>query len=146
MTEVIDSFSGSYSFLSNFYVHEFRFRRQYWPTAEHAFQAAKCVHDRDARAIRAASTPHQAKQLGRMVIERHPDWDWRRNWIMHRVLRGKFRRGTDLALALLRTGDAILIEGNTWGDKYWGQVNGVGQNQLGILLMMRRAELRGVWF
>lgn len=33
-------------------------------------------------------------------------------------------------------------EGNTWGDRVWGTVNGVGANQLGIILMKIRDEIR----
>ena len=43
---------------------------------------------------------------------------------------------------LLKTGDAMLIEGNTWGDRIWGQVNGVGENNLGKILMRIREELK----
>lgn len=42
----------------------------------------------------------------------------------------------------MATDDAELVEGNTWGDRYWGVVDGVGENRLGKLLMERRAELR----
>jgi len=43
---------------------------------------------------------------------------------------------------LLATGDQELIEGNTWGDRFWGVCDGEGQNQLGRLLMELRNELR----
>ena len=61
---------------------------------------------------------------------------------MRSLLAQKFRLGSPLGLRLLATGDAELIEGNTWGDRYWGIVNGAGENRLGTLLMDRRAELR----
>ena len=34
-----------------------------------------------------------------------------------------------------------LEEGNNWGDKYWGTVEGEGKNMLGKLLMKVRAIL-----
>ncbi|NWN81082.1 NADAR family protein, partial [Bacillus sp. (in: firmicutes)] len=43
---------------------------------------------------------------------------------------------------LLQTGESILIEGNTWGDKIWGVCNGVGENKLGKILMKVRNELK----
>lgn len=43
---------------------------------------------------------------------------------------------------LLATGDAELVEGNTWGDRFWGVCNGVGQNWLGRLLMQVRDEIK----
>ena len=61
---------------------------------------------------------------------------------MRSLLAQKFRLGQPLGLRLIATGDAELVEGNTWGDRYWGVVDGVGENRLGELLMDRRAELR----
>jgi predicted NAD-dependent protein-ADP-ribosyltransferase YbiA (DUF1768 family) len=43
---------------------------------------------------------------------------------------------------LLETGDAELIEGNDWGDTFWGVCGGKGNNFLGKLLMEVRKELR----
>ena len=39
-------------------------------------------------------------------------------------------------------GICILVEENTWGDSFWGTVNGRGENQLGQILMDVRAKLR----
>ena len=44
--------------------------------------------------------------------------------------------------ALLATGNSLLIEGNTWGDYFWGKVNGHGENQLGLILMDVREKLK----
>ena len=35
-----------------------------------------------------------------------------------------------------------MFEENTWGDRYWGTVNGYGENHLGIILMDIRAKLQ----
>ena len=43
---------------------------------------------------------------------------------------------------LLDTGDRELIEGNTWGDRFWGVCRGEGENKLGRILMRVRDELR----
>lgn len=48
--------------------------------------------------------------------------------------------GMDARLA--ETGDVDLVEGNTWGDTFWGVYNGRGENWLGVLLMLTREELR----
>ena len=42
----------------------------------------------------------------------------------------------------MATGDAELVEGNTWNDTYWGVCNGVGHNHLGKILMQVRQELQ----
>ncbi len=57
------------------------------------------------------------------------------------LLRIKFTIPT-LRERLLATGDQTLIEGNTWGDTYWGVCRGVGLNNLGTLLMQVREECR----
>ena len=48
----------------------------------------------------------------------------------------------DLAQKLIATGNAYLEEGNQWGDKFWGTVNGTGENMLGKILMKERDILR----
>ncbi len=48
----------------------------------------------------------------------------------------------DLAQRLLATGDAELVEGNNWGDRFWGICRGEGRNELGKILMKVRDELR----
>ena len=43
---------------------------------------------------------------------------------------------------LLETGDSELIEGNVWGDTFWGICNGQGSNMLGVLLTYVRHCLK----
>lgn len=150
MRQVIDRFDGEYAFLSNFY--ESPIVLPGWhpaaghvaPTVEHAFQAAKTVSYEAADRIIAAPTPGQAKRLGRHALIRE-GWDTGRDVIMLALLQLKFARGSELAGRLLATGNAELIEGNTWGDTFWGVCGGVGQNRLGELLMHVRSELRGAY-
>ena len=91
------------------------------------------------RAIANASTPDLAKKMGRSVSLR-PDWEDIKDDVM---LEGLYRKFTNDELAewLLDTGDEELVEGNWWGDRYWGVCNGIGQNKLGKLLMKVREEL-----
>ena len=60
---------------------------------------------------------------------------------MYEVCKAKFTQNDGLKHKLKDTGDAILIEGNTWGDRIWGVCNGVGENRLGRILMQIRDEL-----
>jgi len=46
-----------------------------------------------------------------------------------------------LAQKLVDTGARDLIEGNTWGDTFWGISGGKGENNLGKLLINQREEL-----
>lgn len=65
-----------------------------------------------------------------------------RDGVMLQLLRQKFLGDEELRRKLLRTGDAMLVEGNYWGDTYWGVCFGSGKNMLGKLLMQVREELR----
>lgn len=154
--DVIDSFRGPYRFLSNFDNdgEPVVFRNSSGsieisaPTSEHIFQALK-TRDLDQRAaILAAATPGEAKRLGRACTMR-PGWEsgpvgtpHLRIIAMRRVLRWKFSTPARIE-KLLATGNAELIEGNDWGDQFWGVSRGGGLNWLGRLLMERRAQLRG---
>lgn len=61
---------------------------------------------------------------------------------MKGLLKEKFLQNEDLKVKLLSTDNEELIEGNNWGDKVWGKVNGVGENRLGKILMQIREELK----
>lgn len=61
---------------------------------------------------------------------------------MHDIVRAKFEQNPDLRQKLLSTGSEELIEGNTWGDTFWGVCKGSGQNWLGRILMFVRDEVR----
>lgn len=134
----IDKFEGKYRFLSNFSSHPVTFGGYTYQNAEAAFHAQKCP----ARAAEFIDlNPSQAKRLGRRVKLRE-DWEEIKNIIMSQVVWAKFSLDSDLAKKLLATGDAYLEEGNTWGDRHWGTVNGVGKNMLGKILMEVRDELK----
>ncbi len=138
----IDSFTGEYHFLSNFYPQRVEYEGEIYPTSEHAFQAAKTLDPRERDQFTDPHlTPGQAKRLGRKVSLR-PDWDDVKFRVMAEILDVKFAPGTELAVRLKNTGDTELIEGNHWGDRIWGQVNGEGENWLGCILMGIRDELQ----
>ena len=54
---------------------------------------------------------------------------------MYEVVLAKLSQNEFLKQKLIATGCEWLEEGNTWGDRTWGTVNGVGQNLLGHVLM-----------
>lgn len=58
---------------------------------------------------------------------------------MKEICKAKFDQKEELRQQLL-TGNEFLEEGNTWGDRVWGTVDGVGQNHLGKILMEIRKE------
>lgn len=134
--KVIDSFSGEYDFLSNFHPSPILHYGLIYPTVENAFQAAKCS-DSNARSKFVNLTPGEAKRLGRKIQLRE-DWDWARINIMAVLVKIKFISSEDLLIKLVGTDGYELIEGNTWGDTFWGVCNGVGENNLGKILMETR--------
>ena len=136
----IDSFRGEHSFLSNMSESPVELSGVKYPTVEHAFQAAKTTDPAERAKILSAKTPAEAKKIGRTLTLRK-DWNQMREEVMEKALRAKFEQNPELKKRLINTGDTELIEGNTWGDTFWGQVNGKGQNKLGKLLMKIRKEL-----
>lgn len=140
MPEAIKEFSGEYRFLSNFHPCIIEWQGGTYPTLEHAYQASKTFVLKERQMICTSQSPARAKRLGRKVKLRS-DWESVKDSIMRALLRTKFRLGSELAKQLLGTGDATLIEGNWWGDTYWGVYEGRGQNHLGKLLMQVRSEL-----
>jgi len=136
---VITSFQGEYRFLSNFHPSPITIKGQVYPTVEHAYQAGKALYRDEREMIQQAISPGQAKRLGKIVI-RKPDFEERKLKYMEKCLREKFK-DPRLARLLLNTGSQNLIEGNTWGDRFWGVCHGKGENHLGRLLMKIREEL-----
>lgn len=135
---VIDEFNGAYSFLSNFYPAPVTIWGHTFKNSEAAFQAAKCPERMEEFAGLEAG---KAKRLGRQVQVR-PDWESVKKQVMYDVVKAKFTQNKDLAELLLMTGEARLVEGNTWHDTTWGVHMGFGKNWLGEILMQVREELR----
>jgi N-glycosidase YbiA len=137
----IDKFDGGYRFLSNFYMHPVKLDGVIYPSSEHGYQAAKTLDPAQREIIRTCSTPGQAKRAGKKVSLR-PDWESVKLQVMEDLVRQKFN-SPGLKELLLSTNNDELVEGNAWGDTYWGVCNGRGQNHLGKILMKVRQELRG---
>jgi ribA/ribD-fused uncharacterized protein len=138
--ERIEEFQGKNRFLSNFYPARVEFGGVVYPTVEHAYQAAKTLDPELRKKVRAAAKPGLAKRLGRGVALR-PNWETVKCRVMFLLLRWKFHL-QPLRGQLLATGAAELVEGNRWGDTYWGVCRGEGENRLGKLLMQVRKELQ----
>lgn len=134
----ITSFRGKYAFLSNFYECDVPFNGTIYRSAESAFQAQKCPEYAKEFQLLSAK---EAKAISRKIKLRS-DWDQVRTSIMYQIIYSKFYYNEELRQKLLDTGDRNLIEGNTWGDTYWGVCNGIGENYLGRILMLVRDEFR----
>ena len=136
--KTIDKFKNEHEFLSNFYPSPITIEDIMYPTVEHAFQAAKTLDPTERQKIANLTTPAKAKAAGRKVQLRE-GWNEIRTTIMREIIEIKFTNPTLMTL-LQNTGEATLIEGNTWNDTFWGVCRGKGQNWLGKILMETREK------
>lgn len=145
----IDEFIGEYSFLSNFYTSHFMWKGLLFRSNEHFYQAHKAVNTQDFETVRNCETASRAKKVGRFIAHNPIIWERDKEGVMLLGLFLKFTQNTDLLTKLMATGDAMLIEGNTWGDKVWGAVRNSegkweGQNLLGLQLMILRSNFNNI--
>ena len=138
---MIDFFKGQHAFLSNFQPCTVWLDDDCYASVEHAYQAAKSFDPGYREIVRETTRPGDVKRFAKTLAAIRPDWDAVRVEIMEDLLRQKFRN-PELAPKLLETGDEELVEGNTWGDTFWGVCKGKGENNLGKLLMKIRKELQ----
>jgi ribA/ribD-fused uncharacterized protein len=166
-TKRIERFKDT--FLSNFHIVPIAGRGNLFASVEHAYQSEKF----DSKALRQmpAFLWNEIEQLiGRVITVpelfvtksksgsikkvanllsanylRRDNWDERRVNIMVELLVAKFT-DPEMRRKLLHTRDDYLIEGNDWGDTFWGACyeNGrmVGRNILGLILMNIRDKLK----
>lgn len=140
---MILSFRDEYFFLSNFYPVEIKLDGIVYPNAEAAFQAQKTMDVEEHRKFSMLKNPVQAKRLGRKVKLRD-DWEEVKLDIMTEVVSQKFLQHPHLIEMLLQTGDEELVEGNKWGDRFWGVCKGKGENHLGKILMKIRDAYKSI--
>jgi ribA/ribD-fused uncharacterized protein len=134
----IVSFTGEHAFLSNFYPCDVLLEDMIFPSAEHAYVAAKTT-DMKLREIIAENkmTAGQVKRYGR-DLELRDNWDHIKLLYMTKIVESKFNNKYLMSL-LKSTRGYELIEVNSWGDKFYGQSPiGVGKNYLGKILMSIR--------
>jgi len=136
--KMINSFTGKYSFLSNMYPHS-----AIGKSVEHYFQAAKSTSAEDYQYVVDAVDGYEARARGKKILMRD-DWSECKEDVMFNELGVKFYVYPSMQKMLLDTGDEELVEGNTWGDRYWGVDvrTGIGENKLGKMLMQIREEIK----
>ncbi len=135
-----------YGAFSNLYRREIEFESEKFATSEHAYQAGKARKPEVRKWLMEAPSPALLAMAahGLYVWDINSDWSKIKFDRMKRVLQAKFTQHEDLKQLLLSTGTARLVESATVDNavnRLWGEVNGVGKNKLGELLMEVRAEL-----
>jgi ribA/ribD-fused uncharacterized protein len=135
-----------YGAFSNLFRRPVMFEDTAFATAEHAYQAGKARRPEVRAWLMAAPSP----ALLAMAAHGLYQWDITPSWSrikfgrMRAVLHAKFTQHDDLREILLSTGSARLVESaavDNAVNRLWGEVNGVGKNMLGVLLMELRAQL-----
>lgn len=140
MVQIV-SFTGAFRFLSNFYPCQVIYEGIEYPSSEHAYVAAKSLDIVQKSWIAEMEHPGEVKKLGRKIKVRK-DWEKVKLPIMRSIVEAKFYQNEDLMEMLIATKPHELIEGNSWGDVFWGQSPvGKGRNELGKILMSIRDDI-----
>lgn len=148
-------YSGKNWRFSNFAAVRFEWNGRIWSTAEHAYQARKFRHPKQAslyqldaqrvfNVIRSANDPGIAKEIAHSPKHTHlisPTWEQDKLEIMCEIKLEQIAQNPKLQQNLLDTGSAILVE-NSSTDSFWGRgPNWRGKNMLGVIIMLIRDEL-----
>ncbi len=154
---MIDSLTGRYRFLSNFYPSKIEHNGIIYPTVEHFYVAMKIKEGQmiktkymtteDCRQmISKMSSAASVKNLGK-TFKIRSDWDNIKLKVMEWALNEKFK-DKDLSDLLVSTNGEEIVEGNYWHDNFFGicsckSCEGKGQNHLGKLLVSIREKIKG---
>lgn len=157
---MINEFRGPYRWLSNFWTSPFTLNavgcvpeiypgltgRFTFSSVEQAYVAAKTDNPLVQLQVMRLKTPGEMKRFGKTISLRS-NWEQIKLPVMSLLVAQKFIQNQDLAKKLVETGDHVLIEGNTWHDRFWGKCFcpnhvGEGKNELGKILMNVRKGLQ----
>ena len=132
-----------YDCLSNFSANAVEIDGVVYPTAEHAYHAAKCSDPKGKAAILAARSPKLVKVVSNETFAsaRRKNWSDVKVEVMESILRAKLAQHDEVREALLKSGDAEIAEDSP-EDYFWVRgKDSSDQNMLGKLWMKLRAEL-----
>lgn len=129
-------------YLSTHSSHGFELEERYWPSAEHYYQSSKYTGGSYAERIAGSIAPEAAYHLGNVWWRRkRGDFKASRKTLMTRALYSKAIQNSDVAEALLATGEQLIIENSAY-QHYWGIGRDQrGENQLGKIWMDIRQKL-----
>lgn len=113
-------------------------------SSEHFYQACKSDDIAWLDLLLNTDSPEKTKVLARKLIpgthSLKDDFHENKVALMKWVVTEKFLQNPTLMKQLQATGSMELIEGNYWGDTFWGQCQGIGKNHLGKILMDVREQ------
>jgi ribA/ribD-fused uncharacterized protein len=140
--KAIRGFFNEYRFLSNFHFCKIPYEGIVYPSSEHAYQAAKTLDPTKRQELADEPLLARVRELGN-ALDLRKDWEDVKVKVMKEICTIKFSQ-EPLRTMLLNTGNAELVEDNWWGDKFWGVCGGVGENNLGKILMDIRTKIRWI--
>ena len=141
----ITEFQGEYCWLSNFYPCTVEMDFAYYPSVEHAYQAAKTILPNIRMVLQNPTLPAgDAKKIG-SGLKLPAMWEETKIRVMTQLVSQKFLFNPELGAKLVATRGRDIIEGNYWGDTFWGVCRGKGQNHLGEIIMEIRDVLLEQW-
>ena len=138
-------FQSEHSFLSSFHEAPFVFEDRVHNTVEHGYNYTRAVKGKRediAALIHTATTPQEAKRLGKLVPET-AEFKKGKKQLVEVLTFEKFAQNPELQVKLVKTGDAKLLEATT--DEYFGigkhlnakliqDLTWTGSNHLGDIL------------
>lgn len=151
----INGFQGKYRCLSNFYklntpmkvylpIYSENQKEYSFDNVESAFQACKASSIEDVdKMISKCKTAGQFKRYGRRMALRK-DWETIKvNAMLDLLIKKCFCCRKFINTLVSIPDDMVIVEMNSWGDKYWGVSNKdfQGENILGRLLSNLRKDL-----
>jgi N-glycosidase YbiA len=134
----VKGFFGEYRWLSNYHHAPILWKGLGFTSTEAAYQSSKCSNVDAARVFQNYSASDSKKHAPKPP----KNWNDVKFNIMAQIVFQKFLIHKELRESLLETGDRYLEETNHWGDQYWGVCDGVGENNLGRILMATREYLK----
>lgn len=135
-------FREEYAWLSNYAECKIDIKGIIYDSVEHAYLSCKLPDD-EWKILCTRNSPRVIKQeLTKRLIR--PDWDDIKIDAMRYCLNEKFRQ-EPFRTKLIETGNQNIVEGNYWGDTFWGvdlkQDPNIGENNLGRLIMSIRDNI-----
>lgn len=136
----IKGFRGDYEYLSNMYLLDIpiEYNGIFYESSENAYQSAK-FDDISMKIEIQKMTPKKSKLFAnknKQFIT--PNWNNIRLDVMREVVFKKFLYNIELQQMLVGIGDAYIEETNNWNDTFYGVCNGIGENNLGKILMQTK--------
>lgn len=143
----VKGFFGAFRWLSNFFLVDVKFEGDVYPSTESAYQSAKIISRDERKQFQTRYWPNDSMRMGMMarkmgrMLKICDDWEHSKFDVMREVCQNKFFNN-EMRELLLLTKNSHLEETNDWGDQYWGVCGGVGDNNLGKILMKIREDMQ----